>query len=195
MVGFPPVAPSVAWYAAFIRAFANTFDEDKAIQAANARLSSPKEFGRYLFRNTHGDILVQSMAVEGGGRQLRSFDKIAGLRLSDHGLWRKNHLGALQALLGKKPFYRHIERALHDVYSNSELDTLKEFNMAIFRLINSFLMENIEVTELSQYAEVPVVKARGQEIAEEMGKDVSVLQALMSYGKETLLGLLAFDND
>ena len=135
--------------------------------------------------------MVQSVAVEGGSRQLRSFSKIEDLRLSGHGDWRKVHLGALESILGRKPFFRDLEPGLKNVYLNSQLLSLKDFNFAIFEVLFSFFIGNISPATLAVFKNNPKVKARGEEIAGQFRSGMSVLQAAASFGKETLLGLLA----
>lgn len=195
MVSFPPLAPSALWVARFLKEYSTTGDKQTGIEKANAEINSPKEFGRFVLVDTKGDRKIQSLALEGGGRQLRSLNKLSLLKLSEHGDWRRVHLGAIESILGRKPFYRELESPLRKVYDNQKLRTLEEINMAIFEVIFSFLMENIDVAQVTTYQGSPVINERGKEIAEYMIPEVSILQALASHGKETLLGLLAIEKD
>ena len=190
-MSFPPLAPSVAWFSNFLKEYILTQDRETAIRQSNLTLSSPKEFGRFSLLDPKGEAKVQSVAVEGGSRQLRSFSKIEDLRLSEHGDWRKVHLGALEAILGRKPFFRDLEPGLKNVYLNSQLLSLKDFNFAIFEVLFSFFIGNISPATLAEFKNNPKVKARGKEIAGQFRSGMSVLQAAASFGKETLLGLLA----
>ena len=191
MVSFPPLAPSSAWWNKYLVAIRAEKPGKEALEFANSFLSSGKEFGRYVIDDTKGSPLILSVAVEGGGRQLRDISRIPDLRLSEHGEWRKNHLRAIEACLGKKPFFRFFEEELSRIYLNREIISLKEFNTAIFRMFSSFLMENIKDTDLRRYFENGPVVERGREIAKGIRPEESVVQALMEYGKETLLGILA----
>lgn len=195
MVTFPPLAPSVGWFSDFIQAVVACEDRAKAIETANSKLLSPKEFGRFVLKDWRGEKRVQSLAVEGGGRQLRTFNKLSKLRLSEHGEWRKVHTGAIETILGRKPFYRDIEDRIRSVYSNMELKTLDEFNTAILEVMYTFLIGNLQPVELAKYSEFNVIKERGKEIADELDKEVTILEALASHGKETLLGILALGTD
>ena len=195
MVNFPPLFPTTGWFSVFLREYADSFSRPCAIEIANNVLGSPKEFGRYILTDSSGRKQVQSLAVEGGGRQLRTFQKLSRLRLSEHGDWRRVHLGAIEALLGRKPYYRHLENGIKEIYHNRDLQTLEEFNIAIFNYLFSFLMEDVTEFTLKQFRENPVIKERGKEIARHIDSGISLLQAIASYGKEALLGILALDMD
>lgn len=153
--------------------------------------ATSKDFGRFLLYDSRGETGIHSVAVEGGGRQLRSFAKMEALRLSEHGDWRKLHLGALDAILGRKPFYRYLEPKLKKIYLNSELKTLRDFNFAIFEVLFSFLMENVSPSIIRNNEHRPEIKMRGKEISETLKGDETILQGIATFGKETLLGLLA----
>lgn len=191
MVEFPPLSPKYSWWADFVRSVREGGSLNDAVIHANSKLTSLKEFGRFSLQPQGNAPLVLSLAVEGGGRQLRSAEKINDLKLSEHGDWRKIHLGALEAALGRQPFYRYLEPRINKVYRNTGINILKDFNTAIFKEIYSFLLEGITADKLREFSESRVLAERGKEIAEEINKDVSVVQALSCYGKETLIALMA----
>lgn len=191
MVSFPPLSPSARWWSMLMKQLSETAPESEAIIAANSLIYSSKEFGRYSLQDSRDGIITLSLAVEGGGRQLRSLDKIEGAKLSEHGDWRRNHLGAIEACLGRKPFFRDMEEALIKVYSDIELSSLKSFNTAIYKTILSFLIGEMEPSELSLFSRKEALKNRGEEIALELNPDISILQALANHGRETLLALMA----
>lgn len=190
-MNFPPLLPSGAWYAMYVKALLNGLPDMRALEIANNSLHSSKAFGRFCLKDKKREYIFLSIAVEGGGRQLRNPDALERLKLSDHGDWRKNHLGAIEACLGKKPFYRHLQPALTAIYLNHRLESLKDFNTAIFCLVNSFLMENIRPSGMAEALSDIILIERGKEIAEHIDPDVSVLQSVSEYGRETLLGMIA----
>ena len=112
MVRFPPLMPSVGWYACFMKALVDTGHSAPAIAKANEGIGTPKEFGRFILFDAKGEKKVESLAIAGGGRQLRTLRNLDTLKLSDHGDWRKVHLGAIESILGRTPFYREIQPAL-----------------------------------------------------------------------------------
>lgn len=196
MVTFPPPAPSIAWFMRFLKTYKASGIMELAIKEANEELASPKEFGRFRLVDSKGAETTLSVALEGGGRKIRDYTGLsADLHLSEHGNWRKTHIGTLDAILGKTPFYRHIEAELKKIYSDRQIDTLAGFNMAIFRVLFSFLMEDINVADLSAYDDKSTIIERGKEIATGMKKDISLLQILSDKGKETLLGIIEQAND
>lgn len=190
MVSFPILAPGSEWWADFFKGIRNGDTTREAVMSANSRLSSPKYFGRYAVKNPSGQMSMLSLAVEGGGRQLRSFSGVESLNLSEHGDWRNNHLGALETALGRKPFFRHVESSLKDVYLNTNINTLKDFNTAIFKLIYTFLIGNIQPCQILSFTPESPVWRRGREVVRHIDPEVSALQTISELGKEALLGFL-----
>lgn len=190
MVTYPPLAPSASWFSNYLKSLLKDKSEREAIIESNSFIYSPKEFGRYQLRSPKGEDFILSVAVEGGGRQLRDLSKIEGLKLSEHGDWRKTHLGAIESALGRKPFFRHLEDDLKKIYGNKELQTLEGFNTAIFQTLKTFLIGDIRVSELKDIREGSMVYKRGKEIAIEIEPHISMLQALSEKGREALMGIL-----
>lgn len=190
MVDFPPLAPSAKWMACFFESLKENNSLSEAILLANKTVS-PKEFGRFTLLKDSRNETVMSVAVEGGGRQLRSFDNLDGLNLSEHGNWRKTHLGALESSLGKTPFFRFFQKPLFEVYDNLSITSLKDFNSAIFRVLYAFIMGNMKPENLCCFNSKDSVAERGTELARKLHEDMSSFEVLANYGKEALLGFLA----
>ena len=200
MVKFPPLFPSLRWWVDFIDAYGSGSLFQEAIIKANASNINPKEFGRFLLQDLNGSPLMLSLAIEGGAKQLRNIQNSNNqrelFRLSEHGDWRNNHLRAINAILGKKPFFRDIEPRIKEVYINREIQGLEDFNFAIFKILFSFLLEGITREELLKVNTNQVLAQRGREIALEIekvykgNKEISLLQGVVTFGKETLLGIL-----
>lgn len=195
MVTYPPLAPSVLWMSNFLKALRDSGETDPAVIEANKGEISSRSWGRFSLMDDHGSMLTLSVAVEGGGRQLRSFNKINKVYLSDHGDWRKVHLGGLEAVLGAKPFFSHLIPGLRKIYQGTSLDTLEGFNTAIFREVLTFLMENISIGDLKDFESYGACTARGKEIAKTLSGDISVIQYIATIGRETLPGLLAYSTN
>ena len=193
MVNFAPLAPSAIWMRDFLHGFSSGLSEEDAIIEANKKLPSSKEFGRFILFDNKASIHILSVAIEGGSRQLRNTYKIGNLMLSDHGDWRKVHLGAIEAYLGRTPFYRHIEQNIRNVYEDGRLNSLKNFNSAIFNVLKSFLIGSLEPASFEIFNEKEVLKQRGIEISKRINREESVLQALAHHGKESLLGLVVLE--
>ena len=194
MVTFPPLAPSTLWWADFLQNLSSGQTKERSVAEANRNLKSAKEFGRFSLCSPKNEILPLSLAVEGGGKQLREIERRPEIYLSEHGNWRKNHLGAIEACLGKKPFYRELEPAIKRVYQDLSIRTLEGFNTAISEALFTFLMGNIKEDSLKEFRENPAVRARGKEVLNSMNKEISLIQNLAVFGRETLLGLMVADN-
>lgn len=184
------MAPSAVWYARYLKALMEREKEAEAIEAANSEIMSLSEFSRYELVDSKGEKKIFSLAVEGGRHKLRELPGNEYLRLSEHGNWRKNHLGGLDAILGRTPFYRDFEPELREVYANREIRTLREFNLAILRLIDSFLLKDLKKGELTGFYDNETLRLRGKEIAAYINAELSVIEAVARLGKEALLGIL-----
>lgn len=193
MVSFPPLFPSVGWFSYYLSALKN--DLITPVCYANSNIGSTKEFGRYHLIDSKGESINLSVAIQGGGKRLRSLDKIMDLELSDHGEWRKNHLGSIEACLGRKPYYRYIEEPLKEVYLNTSLVNLESFNLAIFKIVDTFLMGNLKAQDLQHFFTNPCLIERGHELAEKFKPDISILQYLSEYGRESILGIMALNKN
>lgn len=192
MVSFPPLFPSAYWFSGYLAFLGEGKTEEEAITGANSLLKSPKEFGRFVLENSKGEKETLSVAVKGGSRQLRSFDKIAGLQLSEHGDWRKIHIRAIEAVVGRSPFYRYFEEGLLKVLRNRDIQNLGDFNMAIFEQLKSFLMKNIQASHLKEIEREERLRERGKEIAGTIKPEISLLQTMSFLGPEALIGLKSF---
>ena len=191
MVSFPPYIPSAQWFGNFLKSLTRDKDYYEAVKFANSNLDSPREFGRFCLKERGGKIMTLSIPVEGGGRQLRSWKGIEDCCLSEHGDWRKVHVGALESCLGRKPFYREIETELSPVLFNKQLKSLRDFNSAIFSKLFSFLMGNLQIKDLTKFYEKEELRLRGNELATVIKPDQTSLVTLTLLGREALLGLIS----
>ncbi|MCH5224630.1 MAG: WbqC family protein [Muribaculaceae bacterium] len=202
---FPPLNLTGEWFSQFLGGLFAGMTMEEAVFEANRRCTTVKDFSRMSLDHANGEMIKLSIALEGGNRILRTMElepsrnkalpSISQLRLSDHGNWRKNHLGAFESILGKKPYYRHLEPGLKAIYLDTRIEKLGDFNTAIFGTLFAFLMRNVTASQLreAQFREAichPAVKARGRELADQIDKEVSLLQSLSEHGPETLLGLI-----
>lgn len=137
--------------------------------------------------------------VEGGGSALKRAlhrGDISGLRLSNHGRWRDEHLGTLSALYGKAPYYPHIMDRIETVYRNSNDILLADFNLALIEIANNML--NLSETlpalrEMQKHAPARF-EALHNEISKKINPDYSIFDALFRLGKESIFGLSYEDN-
>ncbi len=91
------------------------------------------------------------------------------------------HLGALEAICGRAPYYQHLIPKLRDAIGNPP-KSLRELNLSIHDDIATFLGVVATLT--------PEARERGNEIAADINPELSIIDPLMRFGKETLLALL-----
>ena len=191
MVTFPPLMPAASWFAIFFQSIAQGVSISDGIVGANEELASPRDFGRYSILDSKGERMTLSLAVEGGGRQLREIGKLTDIQLSEHGDWRRNHMKSLEACIGRKPYFPYLFPEMASIYLNKELKELKAFNTALFNFFYNFLVENIKESDFSRYYENEILIERGKEIARLINPEISAIEAIAELGKESLLGFLS----
>ena len=189
MVSFPPYLPSLRWYSLWLDALNNKAKEPVAIETASFSVG-PRNYARAILNDFRGGSQVISIPIEGGSRLLRNPLNLEDAVLSEHGNWRKNHLRALEALYGKSPFYDHLASALTEIYLDRSLVALKDFNVAIHRLLTRFLISNLRPGDFNLLLRNPVIKLRGKEMSVGMDMETSIIGPLMKYGPETILALI-----
>lgn len=188
-MNYPPYLPSAAWYRRWLEAISEGYDDDHAIIIANRKEGVSRELARTVVRDTSHRDLMLSIAVEGGSRQLRTGNNIGEIYLSEHGNWRHTHLNAIGACYGKKPFYPFIFDSLNEIYDNRETVRLEDFNLRLHLLIKDWLIGSIVVTDINLFNSNPVLIERGKEIGGKIIPEISVLDAIMNFGKEAILGI------
>ena len=192
MVDCVPYLAPAKWYARWLQARID--DCMEPIAEANAVIIPGRDFARCTITDKAGHKMMLSAAVEGGARQLRSPHNMRGIRLSDHGDWRRAHPLAIDACYGRAPFFQHISDLIFPVYQNKETGSLCEFCNEMHRVVVSLLMGNISEERLKLLNENDVIRKRGREIAAEIDTDVSILDPLMKFGPDAITGIIALYN-
>lgn len=188
---FPPYAATVEWYVEWLKNRINGSSTGSIAVANKKCCVGGKDYSRTWLLTGKGEKLMLSMALEGGSGRLKNIDSFEEIRLSNHGNWRKNHLGAIEAVYRKAPFYDFIIDELQEVYNNYELETLASFNGAIHDCVVKSLTGGIYSDALNNLGEKNVVIIeRGAEIAGHTDPTVSIIDPLMRFGPETLLMLI-----
>ena len=195
MVIIPPYLASSEWYANWLQSLIATSDPGASIKEANCKAVSPREFGRTKIRETNGKELMLSVAVEGGGRQLRRLENVEKLLLSDHGDWKRVHLSAIEAAYGKYPFYLHVSDILSDIFNDTPPGSgLGKLNLRIHEEFANLLLGNFDKNDIKLLKEKEIIKLRGKEIGEGITPGISILEPLMKYGPEALIGIIGLSN-
>lgn len=154
---------------------------------------TPSWVGAWLRRTDIPEVCGKSLArcdistgrltipVVGGASVLkrRGADPI----LSEHGKWRREHLGAWNAAYGRTPYYIHLMPQIEEVYAASESLTLSQFNARLLDIVTSWIEPGILCTEN------PALESIRNEIKVKIEPSLSIFDAIFRLGKETAFGL------
>lgn len=189
-----PYAASVNWYAAWLNAMLLGMSPKEAEASANRTDNvKGKGFTRCRINGVTGETLLLSIPIEGGATRLKKESAIPNLMLSDHGNWRHVHPGALNATYGRSPYFQHLMPLLADVYASPE-KSLSGFTTLLHEAIITFLLGDPHPPHSTLHPSLSTLRppaiARGKELAAMIPSEISILDPLMRFGKETLLSLL-----
>lgn len=137
---------------------------------------SPKGFARLALKG-----MVLSVPLAGGASILKKRD--CRPVLSDHGKWRKEHLGAFSAIYGRTPYYDHLIPEIEEVYAASQEMELETFNSGLLDVALRWLDADDPPLLIDEKS--PLL----QEIASKINPDISIFDALFRLGKITRIGL------
>lgn len=159
-----PYLPSLAWLRR----------EPQALAAAR----------RHPNRTLLADGLLLTVPVAGGGRRFRR-TPFPGetFPLSDHGRWTHVHLGAIETLYSRTPYFPHYFPAVADILAASP-QFMDQLNDSLMR----FMLDAVHASEL-----LPLMRQPARQIAEEARRlrksvvpEVSFLDPLFRFGPEAI---------
>ena len=178
-----PFAASAGWWRIYVGELAAGFTpEEASARACRLTHTAGKDFARATIS---GDVRL-AVPVEGGAHLLkRGYD----LPLSDHGKWRREHLGAWQAAYGRTPFSEHLMPRIAAVYRLSEEQpmTLGRFNRELAQVAESWLTADGVLADIAAQQErlAPVFDSTIVKVNTER----SIFDAIFRLGKETIFGI------
>ncbi len=177
MVSPVPAGIKPGWWADFLFALRTGRNLTESIAAANSRSG---HLGKEMARiELDGQRLT--IPVEGGANALKR--RGANPLLSNHGKWRREHLGAWQAIYGRTPWYPNIIEAIENVYAKSESEPMHlcEFN-------HNLLLVALEWVDLSAIEIPERLQPAADEIATLINPELSIFDALFRLGITSNLG-------
>lgn len=124
-----PFEVTPAWLREYLRRVREGIEETGAKLAANEALGIK---GKAFARCTIAGPSILTVPVAGGSGMLKRKD--SDPMLSDHGKWRREHLGAFNAIYGRTPYYEHLMPEIREVYDNSAGISLQEFNDRLLKV-------------------------------------------------------------
>ena len=179
-----PAAASIGWYSRWLRHRLSGLDDREACDAASCDLKTdPKSLRRYTLPDprTSGGSVTLSIPVRKG----------SGL-LSDHGNWPHVHLGTLNALYGRKPYFPFLYDQLQSVLANvldkdggEATQSLAGLNLELHRTVTSW----IDLEAAAEALNAPLAQVC-REFATKVNFSTSILDAVFRFGKDTVFVLL-----
>lgn len=148
----------------------------------------PKQGKEFARTKIAGEMLLTVPVVGGASRLKHLPHNLSEIIISDHGSWRREHLGALNAAYGKTPFFSHIYPLIEEAYKVSSYGSLAEFNEALWKIVTDFLdIENIrrylndaEITCPGRFNDIK------EELKTKVNLNYSIFDALFRLGKNTV---------
>lgn len=173
-----PFAPSTAWVREYLRLTASGTDNTEAASLASASTGiSGKQYARCAIST---GTLTVPVAGGAGTLKRRGADPV----LSEHGKWRREHLGAWSAAYGRCAYHTHLMPEIETVYTASEGMTLGEFNWKILQTA----LEWIDTAALREGDHALLERIR-DERSGHVSPQLSIFDALFRLGRETLFVL------
>lgn len=151
---------------------------------AGVRVSPGKGFARTIIE---GDRILSIPVVGGSGRLKRSDINLDKIMISDHGRWRQEHLGAINAAYGKTPYFPYIFPELEKIYREKSNGSLGEFNRELFEFVYRFLdVDSIRkaIDEMNLINPQRLRQLKG-ELETKVNLNYSIFDSLFRLGKNT----------
>lgn len=173
-----PFLPAAGWVSEYMNLISLGVSETEARSAATGKCGiAGKSFARCQIAT--GPLTVP---VEGGASRLKRKD--ANPLVSEHGKWRREHLGAINAAYGRTPYFIHLMPEIEEAYSDTEGLTLEQFNS---RLLDTVLIWiNVEEFRGCRGEEFSRIR---REASAKVDARLSILDPLFRLGKETVFAL------
>lgn len=172
-----PLTVSFGWLRAYVASKGSGADDREArVAASRACGISGKRFARC---EISGGTLTVPVSGGSGVLKRRGCEPM----LSEHGKWRREHLGAWNAAYGRTPYYAHLMPEIEGVYARSEGMTLEEFNSALLQVALGWLD-----IEAAKEAGVRLDGVR-EEARNKVNEELSIFDAIFRLGKYGVFAL------
>lgn len=184
-----PYFASAEWYGVYFRSICAGEEECDARRMANdSCCRRPRDVCRTLMA---ADSRL-SLPLEGGASVVKR--GISPMILSGHGNWRHTHLGALDAILGRTPFHRHLMPAIREIFDKygDPGSPLPDLTERLHMLLIDFLAlhEAAEVWKNLSAVQREAIERRAGELAALVNPAESMMSAAMRIGREAIFPLL-----
>lgn len=187
-IPFPPYLASSEWYSVWLR-FRLNGEASPEITTNTSLCLNGRDFGRSKIGEPKAPMLL-TLPICGGGRTLDRRGGLERAMISDHGDWPRLHSGAIEAIYGRTPFYPYLAPRIHEIIMNHP-DGLSEMCYALHDVLSSFILTGIgNISDFSGFSLTCPAAERGIEVSGRIQRNFSVIDLLMRFGPESVLGLL-----
>lgn len=180
-----PYLGSTAWYSRWLHYRMQGHDDATACGMASGEMDPGKSLRRTLIcgsspkgRVSGAGELVLSVSVSKG----------PGFLLSAHGNWPHRHLGALEAIYGRTPFYPHIIGSLRDILRDTP-ESLPELNRRLHEAVTPW----IDIEAADEALTNRAASDLGRKLGTFVNDSLSILDPIFRFGKDTTLLLACHD--
>lgn len=177
-----PLTVTVGWLREYSRRLNEGLGDAESRRAANRATGiKGKAYARCDIRGYR-----LTVPVEGGSSVLKR--EKADPLLSNHGKWRREHLGAWSAAYGRTPYFIHLYPEIEEVYEKSDGMKLEEFNSRLLDVALGWL----DFTGLrTGGAKINMISEETKSLAEDK---LSVFDLLFRIGPDAIFALYTGEN-
>lgn len=173
-----PFCPSTEW----VRIFAAATERGESPGRASAIANRETGTSGKLFARCQLPTGTLTVPVAGGAGVLkhRGADPI----LSEHGKWRREHLGAWQAAYGRTAYFIHLMPEIEEIYASAAGMRLEEFN----RLLLDTALRWLDFKALAK-GESGLLELIKREREKDTRADLSIFDLLFRLGREAVFAI------
>ena len=135
-----------------------------------------------------GDRILSVPVAGGAGRLKHHGVNLSDIIISNHGRWRQEHLGAINAAYGRTPFFTCLYPRIEKIYASDSHDSLGDFNASLFNMVKDFLeTETIMPAIMDMRLSHPERMAQlRRENESKVNVSYSIFDSLFRLGKDTV---------
>ncbi len=157
-----------------------------SLDAVRGIIRGENQLKQPLNRTELGPGLRLTVPVRGGSGSLKHLPP-EELEISQHGRWQHVHAGALEARLGRTPFWRYLEPSVIPLILDAS-GSLADLNRALWNAIVEFLdlrsnLQGLREMETSNPGRLLAIRER---IGQGTDPQLSVLNIIAMHGRDAI---------
>lgn len=149
----------------------------------------PLSVGKERARSVIAGGRLLTVPVEGGASLLKNKRiSSADIKISNHGRWRQEHLGAWNAAYGKTPYFIHLFPLLEEAYAGDSRGSLREFNESLLNMALEFMHYSDTEDDIREMKLLRPGLYQGiiKDLETKVNINYSIFDALFRLGKESV---------